>query len=55
MNWYRKAADEGNSEAMHNIASLYEKGLGVPKDEDEARKWYRKAEGGAETDKTPAK
>jgi len=52
MNWYRRAADEGNDEAMHNIGALYENGLGVPKDSVEARKWFRKAEEKAESEKT---
>ena len=29
--WYRKAADQGNSRAQINLGSLYERGLGVAK------------------------
>ena len=43
MKWYRMAADLGNRSAMHNIGALYESGNGVPKDSDEARKWYLKS------------
>ena len=43
MTWYRKAADQGNAEAERDIASLYEKGLGVPKDNFEAEAWYKKS------------
>jgi TPR repeat protein len=32
MNWFRKAADQGNSRAQQNIGGLYEKGLGVNQD-----------------------
>jgi uncharacterized protein len=30
MNWYRRAADQGNSDAQFNLALLYDKGQGVP-------------------------
>jgi S1-C subfamily serine protease len=41
--WYRKAADQGNANARHNLANMYNTGDGVPKDSTEAAKWYRKA------------
>ncbi len=41
--WYRKAADQGNSNGQNNLGYLYNNGLGVQKDYVEAAKWYRKA------------
>jgi len=43
MQWYRKAADQGNADAQIGIGRLYEQGWGVRKDYDEAWRWYRKA------------
>ncbi len=43
MRWYRKAAEQGRASAQYNIASLYERGLGVTQDFAEAVGWYRKA------------
>ena len=40
--WFRKAADLGEPKAMNNLAQLYRYGLGVPKDENEARRWEEK-------------
>ena len=39
----RKAADAGDSFAMERIGFLYSEGLGVPKDEEQARQWMKKA------------
>ena len=39
----RIKADKGEAEAQSDLGFRYEKGQGVPKDEDEAVKWYRKA------------
>ena len=47
MRWFRGAADLGNHVAMDNIGTMYEEGLGVPKDLDEARKWHLRAAEGA--------
>jgi TPR repeat protein len=41
--WYRKAAEQGNADALRNLGLSYEFGYGVEKDEVEAVKWYRKA------------
>ena len=42
--WYVKAADAGDSEAMFNLGDLYETGNDVvEQDYDEAMKWYIKA------------
>jgi WD40 repeat protein/TPR repeat protein len=39
----QKAADASNADAMNNLGSLYEKGLGVTQDYAQARKWYQQA------------
>ena len=49
---YRKAADLGVALGMYNLGCCYYNGTGVPKDEAEAVKWWRKA---AELDVAEAK
>ena len=41
--WYRKAAEQGNTYAQYNLGNCYYYGNGVPQDNTEAAKWYRKA------------
>jgi TPR repeat protein len=41
--WYRRAADQGNSDAQYNLGFLYENGQGVSQDYEQAEHWYRKA------------
>ena len=41
--WYRRAADLGNQAAMYNLGTMYQQGLGVLQDAEEARKWFAKA------------
>ncbi len=41
--WYKKAADAGNSDAMSNIGYMYELGKGVKQDYNKALEWYTKA------------
>ena len=41
--WYRKAAEQGEAFAQHNLALMYQNGLGVPQDYAQALIWYRKA------------
>jgi hypothetical protein len=44
--WFRdllKLAGQGDPEAQVNLGTLYDGGLGVPQDEAEAVKWYRRA------------
>ena len=41
--WYRRAADDGNSEAQLMMANLYENGQGVNKSLTERFKWLQKA------------
>ena len=44
MEWYRKAAEQGNAAAQYNLGVRYETGRGgLPKDEAKAVEWYRKA------------
>lgn len=39
LNEWHKLAESGNSQAMHNLAILYENGLGVAQDEAQAQYW----------------
>jgi TPR repeat protein len=41
--WYRKAAEQGYSEAQLKLGHLYLDGHGVRKDAATATEWYRKA------------
>jgi TonB family protein len=43
INWFRKAADQGNAEAQANIGWLYKNGRGVKQDYAAAMEWYSKA------------
>jgi localization factor PodJL len=43
--WLARAADQGHTESQFILASLYERGAGVPKDETHAVALYRKAAG----------
>jgi len=47
---FRKAAEGGDTVAMHNLGVMYDEGRGVAKDEREAVRWYRKAAEGGQTD-----
>jgi hypothetical protein len=38
--WYRKAADLGDEEAMFRVGSMYENGEGVEKDIQKAKELY---------------
>jgi len=40
---FRTAAETGDANCQYNLALMYERGIGVAKDEKEARVWYRKA------------
>jgi len=42
-NWYKKAAEQGHLNAQMGLADMYEKGRGVPKNEEKALFWYSKA------------
>jgi TPR repeat protein len=43
MQWYRKAAQEGDANAQHAVGALYLNGLGVAPNPHEAMRWFRKA------------
>ena len=44
MEWYQKAAAQGNANAQNNIGVLYENGgFGVEQDYSKAMEWYQKA------------
>jgi TPR repeat protein len=43
MKWYRLAAANGSDSAMYNVGVLYENGIGVGKNRDQALVWYRGA------------
>ncbi len=43
VNWYRKAAMNGHSEAQYRLARCYETGVGCEADQDQALRWYRKS------------
>jgi len=44
--WYEKAARAGSVEAMVDAGWMYEEGLGVRRNPEEARRWYRTAAAG---------
>lgn len=43
--WYRKSAEQGNSQAQNNLGFCYQKGNGVEQSYEEAMKWYLMAAG----------
>jgi len=43
MEWYQKAAEQGDAAAQCNVGYLYKEGMGVKKNKKEAVKWLRKA------------
>lgn len=43
MEWYQKAANQGDAVAKNNIGDLYYFGRGVKQDYQEAMKWYQQA------------
>ncbi len=40
---FRASADEGHADSQFNVALMFEKGIGVKKDEKEAVSWYGKS------------
>jgi len=40
---FKELAKSGNSEAMYHLGILYYEGWGVERDEDEAIKWWKRA------------
>ena len=43
MQWYRKAAEQGDVDAQYNLGNMYAKGRGVRQDNAQAVQWFRKA------------
>ncbi|KAF9106097.1 hypothetical protein BGX29_010559, partial [Mortierella sp. GBA35] len=43
MDWYSKAADQGDAVAQYCVGNLFYHGLGVPQDYSQAMEWCRKA------------
>ena len=41
--WYRKAAEQGNAISQANLGRMYENGYGIEQDKTKAVEWYRKA------------
>ena len=50
--WYQKAADKGFARGLSELAYLYERGLGVPKDPVKALNLYRQSTGIKDNDLT---
>ncbi len=40
---YRRATELGHAPAQNNLATMYEQGLGLPRDETQAAVWFRRA------------
>ena len=40
--WYRKAADQGDADAQTLLGRMYRKGRGVPQDYTQAVHWFRR-------------
>jgi TPR repeat protein len=38
--WYRRAAEQGDALAQHNLGRMYAEGQGVPRDDLQAYLWY---------------
>ena len=41
--WYRKAAEQGNSDAQYSLGHMYLFGLGVRQNSQDAANWFLKA------------
>ncbi len=50
MNWYRKAAEQGEAYGQRNLGGMYEDGQGVKRDYTKALQWYKKAKKNAYKD-----
>ena len=43
MQWYTKAAEQGDARAQHNLAVCFKNGQGVEQDLEQAMTWYKKS------------
>ena len=43
MEWYRKSAEQGDTNAQYELGYMYHNGIGVSKDHTKAAEWYSKA------------
>ncbi len=43
LQWWHKAAEQGDAKAQHNLGLMYDYGLGVPQDYVQAHMWYNLA------------
>ncbi len=43
LQWYRKAAEQGEVTAQYNLGVMYDNGQGVPQDYAQAHMWYNLA------------
>jgi hypothetical protein len=50
VNWYRKSADQGYAPAQRALVYIYEQGVGVHKEMNQAFAWYRKAADGGDAE-----
>ena len=50
--WYRKAADQGNADAQFNLGVMYANGQGVLQDYVTAHKWFNLAVSGLSASET---
>lgn len=41
--WFRKASEQGNTDAQYNLGRMRQNGRDVPRNDNEAAKWYGKA------------
>lgn len=41
---FKQLAEQGDADAQYKVGRMYEKGIGVTKDESMAWDWYQKAE-----------
>jgi len=41
--WYRRAAEQGHTDALFSLGVIYENGTGVPQDYRQAVEWHRRA------------
>lgn len=43
MQWYQRAAEQGDANAQNNLALMYVNGCGVEKNNEAALQWFQKA------------